>query len=86
MKPLYFLEIARSIDIDNQPIPARDLQWRHPKTWKVAYEDFEKCTQDRLDIQGNLNKSVLRVSRAGFLKSLFIRISQISNSGWLVIR
>ena len=89
MKHLYYLESARSVDVDNNdtliPIPAKDLKWkvRFPK---VAWEDPELCLIERFEILRDLKYHVVRVVEAGWFKSILIRVSTRFSNDWTVIR
>ena len=87
MKPLYYLEFAKSVNDDNQPIPAKELKWFTPDSYKIAYTDPQFCEVNRLEIQPNLNNHIVRVAKAG----LFKHISILLNEGawldsWAIIR
>ena len=84
MKALYYLESARSIDINGQPIPAKKLKWHNIFGGLVAYEDREMCDIERLVVQENLGFYIIRVKKAGFFKNFFIRYNSKRVGDWVI--
>ena len=85
MKPLYYLEIARSMNFDNTPIPATSLKWKTRKP-KIAWEDAELCDRDRIDDQKHMIFHIIRVRQAGWLKNIWIRFVAWMCDDWIVIK
>lgn len=85
MKALYYLEFAKSVNEDNQPIPAKKLKWE-VRLPKVAWEDPELCLRERLEVQQDLKHHIIRVVQAGWFKTILIRVSTWFSDDWVVIR
>lgn len=91
MKHLYYLEFARSVDSNNNPIPAKQLSW---KTHSItAWEDRELCNYERICIQSNLQNHIIRVTKASLLKNVLIRFynwwgeSDIQgHTDWIIVK
>ena len=84
MKPLYYLEITKSIDENNQPIPAKSLKWKI-RIPKLAWESREMCNNERMDVQELCKYHIIRVSRANLFKNIIIRISNWIGDGWYIV-
>ena len=85
MKPLYYLEFAKSVDENHNPIPAKSLKWkiRYPK---VAWEDVVRCDMERITVQQLSSKHILRVAQAGWLHNIFIRVSTWFSDDWVIFK
>lgn len=86
MKNLYYLEFAKSVNDNNEIIPAKNLMWKTPNILKYAYVDAEVCSQVRYSIQEKLDNIVVRIHMASFIKGLIIRISSAFNMDWMIIK
>jgi len=86
MKTLYYLEFAVSVDSDNNPIPAKKMNWVTPNSVKVAYEDPDVAAQERYRYQESLNKHVVRVRSMGVLKNITVRLSDRNGGRWIVVK
>lgn len=82
MKPLYYLEFARSKDDNGQLIPAKELFWYVPSYQKIAYEDPYLCAKARYEAQSDSSKYVVRYRQASWFKNLRIRFSD----DWVIIK
>lgn len=80
MKPLYYLEFARSYENDGTIIPAKKLNWFTIDSFRIGYEDIDTCAHERLSLQKDLTKWIVRIETAGPIMNLFIRIC--SRFGW----
>ena len=86
MKPLYYLEFARSIDSNNNIIDAKKLNWYTPNQYKIMFEDSDFCKRSRIAAQLKLNNHVVRVKKANFFKGLWVRfISEFYDCPWMII-
>ena len=85
MKPLYYLKIARSIDKNSCPIPAKSLKWI-TMIPKVAWEELDSCNRERMEIQYIIDRYVIKVARAGWMKNIFIRLSNWLTDEWVVFK
>lgn len=85
MKALYYLESAQSININGQPIPAKELKWKLIFGHHVAYEDRNCCDIERMDIQKSLNHFVVRVKKAGLIENIRIRLNAKLVGDWVLV-
>lgn len=85
MKPLYYLKIAQSMDENDRLIPAKSLKWI-TRTPKVAWEELDSCNRERMEIQCVAGRYVIKVARAGWMKNIFIRLSNWLTDEWVVFK
>ena len=87
MKSLYYLETARSIDENNNPIPAKKMKWAPLN--RVAYENPNRCFKDRIYLQQMLNKIAVRTNVMGWFKNISIRLHNYLNPNthnWIIFK
>ena len=85
MKPLYYLEFAQSVENDNI-IPAKDMRWQVTPSFKTAWEDPCLCMADRIELQKQLFKWVVRVKKASWFKNICIRLNSLKGNDWILVR
>ena len=66
-------------------IPANQFKWRVLPAKQTAYEDRDRCEQERYSFQQNLGMFVVRVKKASLFKNIKIRFNSLFKRDWVIV-